>query len=83
MIAEITREEWQGVHDWLDTIPAANVSARHCPECNDELNLHCGTLTHRWWYSHRYIVDCYFGGWRNRIKFDSKEQAENAEQIFK
>ena len=75
---------WQEFREWLATIPSATqTTTRHCPDCHDELDLICGSRTNQFWYVHRNLSDCFYVGWRNRIKFDTKEQAEETAQVFK
>jgi ssDNA-binding Zn-finger/Zn-ribbon topoisomerase 1 len=78
------RETFDLFRKMITAIPSAQENtARRCPECNDKLDLIYGRRAGKWWYVHRFCDDCIYSGHKSRIRFETQQEAETTEKIFK
>lgn len=62
--------------------PASTSAHRQCPECGCDVYLITGSRSGVSWFQHP-DSDCINDDWRRRNHFKSRDEAMNAENIFK
>lgn len=72
-------EAFQEFRAWIDSITPSSVSSVRCGDCGRAIYLVFGRHSRKWFYSHDGLAGCESA---RAIMFDTKEQAQQATEVF-